>query len=169
MILPFPKMYLYAGLAAAAVAVFLYVRFLQARVDHWKGQHDQVQATLNVERVGHKLAMEANEKKRTDDRASAVKLRDETVERFQARIHTIASDADSLRVRLATASRLRTLAKAENAPVACRDFESGPDQLSMSDREILVRIAERANINASKHASCVAQYNDTVRIFGDAQ
>jgi len=152
------RIYLYLGLAAAIVAAFLYVRFLQSRVDHWKGQHDQVQATLNVERVGNKLAMEANEKKRTDDLASAVKLRDETVERFQARIHTIASDADSLRVRLATERRLRTLAPAATAPAECGNYESDPTRLSTAHREFLIGEAVAAERNIGLIEACRADY-----------
>ncbi|MFN9029629.1 MAG: hypothetical protein ACK54C_02145 [Betaproteobacteria bacterium] len=51
---------------------------------------------------------------------------------------------------------------AADAPATCRDYGASPDQLSVSDREILVRLGAAADEVAGRLALCRA-YVDTLR------
>lgn len=165
MILPFPKIYLWLGVGAAIIAAFLYVRYLQARVDYWKGQATEVQAKLDRERVGHKLAMEeANaEHERNLEQANAKGAA--TRQHLEDRLAYYTGAATDLERRLLDAERrrVRPLAPAASAPADCRDYEADPTRLSAPHRGFLIGEAAAAEEQGELLEACRADY-ETVKI-----
>lgn len=144
-----------------AIGAFLYVRSLQISRDHWRLQHDQVQATLNTERASHKKAAEEAEAQRKADLADALKIRDSAQQHLQDRVAFHAAAADGLRKRLRDAERdrLRPLAHAADAPADCRNYESDPTRLSESHREFLIGEAVAAEGNIELLEACRKDYS----------
>ena len=153
--------YVLLGIAAAVVASFLYARFLNARIDHWKEQHDQVQAILTVERTEHKLAMEAADAKRVRDLADATILSTKAREYLQDRVAHWNGAADALaqRLRDAERSRVRALAPANTAPAECGNYEADPTRLPEPARAFLIGEAAAAEKLGEFLATCRKDYH----------
>jgi hypothetical protein len=166
MILPFPRLYLWLGVGAAIVGVFLYVRFLQARVDYWKDRNDQVQAILTTERAQHKQAEAAMEERRLRDLEEASKLREQTNAHLLDRVRFHSDAADALRVRLNSASRVRSLKAASAAPADCGNYAADPTRLSDAHREFLIGEALGAERNGDLLEACRADYQTVKKACG---
>jgi hypothetical protein len=163
--LPFPRVYLWLGVGAIIIGVFLYVRFLQARVDYWKLQTAQVQAMLDTERAGYKIAMEAADAKHKQDLSRAATSADETRRHLANRLDYYSGAAADLEQRLRNAEkrRLRPLAPAASAPADCGNYEADPTKLSGAHRGFLIGEAAAAEEQGELLEACRADY-ETVKI-----
>jgi hypothetical protein len=155
-----PRLYLWLGVGAAIIGVFLYIRFLHMRVDYFRGQRDQVQAILDTERAQHKQAMADMEAGRKRDLEEAQRIREQGNAHLLDRVRFHADNADALnkRLRLAAASRVRPLTPAASAPADCGNYESDPTRLSEQARGFLIGEAAAAERNGDLLEACRADY-----------
>lgn len=135
---------------ATATAVSFYVQNQKLKVQIADRDSQIARAVAEGEARNREIEREANER--------VNQLEVEYAAKSQGRDRALAAALGRLRDAEARAARK----PAASAPATCRDYDAGPDQLSVSDREILVRLGAAANEVAGRLALCRA-YVDTVR------
>lgn len=121
-----------------AVLGFVYVTGRKHERNVWKPKYDAiVEASKTAE-------VQAQAERAVQERQSA-ESRDRIVAHYEERVHAGNAALQSALDRLRVAARSRPLQKADAAPTACRDYEASPTQLSMSDREIIIRLGSAAD------------------------
>lgn len=148
------------AISLVIISGFLYVRWLQASREHWKGEYEKAQVTLTLEREGHQRAMDESVERQQRDLSAANEIREAAVAHLQDRVHSISDSASALaeRLRLAESRRLRPLAPAASAPAQCRDYSADPVLLDGASREFLIGEATAAEVTAALLQACRKDY-----------
>jgi hypothetical protein len=121
-----------------AVLGFTYVTGRKHERQVWEPKYAALQEA-------NRVAAEEADRARADQEASAKKVTAAVVADYEKQLAERNAALLSALDRLRLASRNRPLQKADAAPASCRDYEAPPSQLSLPDREILIRFGSTAD------------------------
>lgn len=89
-------------------------------------------------------AIKESEKARAAEQAFSAEIEQQRTT-YENRLRTSSAALSDALGRLRSADRVSARQPAETSPAVCLDHDAAPSQLSMSDREILLRLAGRAD------------------------
>jgi hypothetical protein len=121
----------------AAVVGYIYVTGRKHERQLWRPKYEAV-----VE--ASKTAAAQAEAERASQSKQAAESQERIVAHYQERVHQGNAALQSALGRLRLSASGRPLQPASTAPAPCRDYEASPDRLSMSDREISLRLGAGA-------------------------